>query len=68
MKRSKMIEIIKEYLDLLKDESLNLSKDTQNQAEYILGCCETWGMLPPQDDNKSFRMLPSGEMVYNVNE
>lgn len=50
MKRSKMVEVIKEYLDLLKDESLNLSKDTQDQAEYILGCCETWGMLPPRID------------------
>ena len=36
--------------------------------ERILSALEKAGMLPPQDDNKSFRMLPSGEMVYNVNE
>ena len=68
MKRSEMVEIIKDYLDLLKDDSLNLSKDTQDQAEYILGCCETWGMLPPEIEEQSFKFLPSGEMVYNVNE
>lgn len=37
-------------------------------AEAILNCVEEAGMLPPEDANKSFQMLPSGEMVYNVNE
>ena len=47
MKRSDMIEVIKDYLDLLKEEP-RMHCDTISQAEYILGSVETFGMLPPE--------------------
>lgn len=46
MKRSEMIEVIKDYLDL-REEDPRTHPDSLDAAEYILGCCETWGMLPP---------------------
>ena len=46
MKRSEMIKVIKDYLDIV-DEEPNMNLSNQDKAEYILGCCETWGMLPP---------------------
>lgn len=45
MKRSEMIKVIKDYLDLANTKS---DFSTEDMAEYILGgCCETFGMLPP---------------------
>lgn len=46
MKRSEMIKVIKDYLDLVQEED-GLNPTTEDMAEYILGCCEVWGMLPP---------------------
>ena len=46
MKRSDMITVIRDYLDLVED----CTKDefsNNSMAEYIIGCCETWGMTPP---------------------
>lgn len=62
-----MIKVIKDYLDLVGEEPKD-TFSTEDQAEYILGCCETWGMLPPENKEKSFKILPNGEMLYNVNE
>jgi len=46
MKRSEMIEVIEDYLDITEDvEFANLSN--KDKSEYILGCCETWGMSAP---------------------
>lgn len=42
MKRSKMIEVIRDYLNTSKDDLNN-----EDKADYILCCCEMWGMLPP---------------------
>lgn len=41
-----MVKVIQEYLDIVKEEP-GYEPSTEDMAEYILGCCETWGMLPP---------------------
>lgn len=46
-----MVEILKEYLDILA--SGEVDHTTQDSAEYLLGCCETWGMLAPEVENPS---------------
>lgn len=43
MKRSEMVEVIEDYLIISEDMFVS----NKDKAEYILGCCETWGMLPP---------------------
>ena len=53
MKRSEMIQIIKDYLDLVSEEPKD-TFSTEEQAEYILGCCETWGMSPPLRDRTDY--------------
>jgi len=45
MKRSEMLEVIQEYIEI-RDEG-EVWHGSKDAAEYILGCCETWGMLPP---------------------
>ena len=45
MKRSKMIEIIKEKLL----ELYMLDFSTQERAEFLLRCIESAGMLPPAE-------------------
>jgi hypothetical protein len=37
-----MIEVIRDYLNTSKDDLNN-----EDKADYILCCCEMWGMLPP---------------------
>ena len=55
MKRSEMIENIKDYLDLINTES---DFSTQDMAEYILsGCCETFGMQPPKKISKKISSI-----------
>ena len=44
MKRSEMVQVIEDYLEICPDLVDHTNKD---KAEYIIGCCETWGMLPP---------------------
>lgn len=41
-----MVEVIKDYLDIVMEED-GYDPNPEDMAEYILGCCETWGMLPP---------------------
>jgi len=53
MKRSEMIEVIREYLQMREEE--NMHRDNIDAAEYILGSIETFGMLPPYDDRRKFR-------------
>jgi hypothetical protein len=38
------------------------------QNEYVLEAIEKAGMLPPTIEDKSFKLLENGEMVYQVNE
>lgn len=57
MKRSEMVEIIQEFLDLIKDDPKIHNGNTKDHAEYILGCCETWGMLPPENPNISQHVI-----------
>ncbi len=52
-----MVRIIKEYLDIRDDGDVDHTN--QDSAEYILGCCETWGMLAPEVEN------PSQEVIDN---
>lgn len=57
----------KDRLSLLllnMDKSLSLKE----QAGTILAYVELMGMLPPTNEEKSFQMLPNGEMIYQVNE
>ena len=71
MKRSEM-------LDKLQDVLINLGLKTEydcgccqkeasiDEAEAILHFIEYAAMMPPKDIQKSFRILPNGEMTYNV--
>ena len=48
--------------------NMNQACSLKEQAESILEYMEELGMLPPTDQEKSFQILPSGEMTYQVNE
>jgi hypothetical protein len=62
MKRSEMIEIIKNQL--FGPSNYPGHKD---EAEALLNVIERYGMLPPILESESFKMLPSGELTYQVN-
>jgi len=51
MKRSEMVQVIEDYLEICPDLVDHTNKD---KAEYIIGCCETWGMLPPDKGADSY--------------
>lgn len=72
MKRSEMLDHIKEdLLEKLKHRWLE-RKETDKWAEFtanqLLDMIEGFGMLPPELKEESFKMLPSGEIIYNVNK
>lgn len=46
MRRSEMVAMIADYLDM-RDEDRNIHPLNMDAADYILGCCETFGMSPP---------------------
>lgn len=48
MKRSEMVQGIKDYLDLTEEE-IEFLPDSHTRANYILGFCEMLGMLPPPE-------------------
>ena len=47
MKRSEMVQGIKDYLDLTEEDPEFLP-DSLERANYILDFCEMLGMLPPK--------------------
>lgn len=47
MKRSEMVQGIKDYLDLTEEEP-EFIPDSLERANYILDFCEMLGMLPPE--------------------
>ena len=61
MKRSEAIAKIKESLG-------GFTPDDDKVANWILKDLEALGMVPPIIEEKSWQMLPSGEMVYAVHE
>lgn len=63
MKRSEMLDKIRAVLinELNYDYIIGLDR-------MVLEEIEEAGMLPPTLENKSFQILPSGEMAYEVNE
>lgn len=63
MKRSEMLKILYEETD-----SWNNSVTSVNLIDFLLDTIELAGMLQPTIKSESFKMLPSGEMIYNVNE
>ncbi len=66
MKRSEMVD---EYISVLKQYNAAGSFDDHNRlANYLLEVTELMGMAPPMLEDKSFIMLDSGEMVYEVRE
>ena len=64
MKRS---DIIKTIMDAFELEGLGCIM-REKDAEAILEAIEKAGMVPPLDESKSFKMLHSGEMIYEVRE
>ena len=66
MKRSEMIQIL---ADNLYDTCIDRTEEQcKNTAEFILGIIECNGMLPPTNEEKSFKLLSDGQMTYQVNE
>lgn len=56
-------------LDGYKNGSIDLKCLCDNLATRAIDYCEgEIEMLPPTITEKSYRMLPSGEMIYAVNE
>lgn len=51
MRRSEMVQGIKDYLDLTEEE-IEFLPDSQTRADYILYFCEMLGMLPPTIPSK----------------
>lgn len=72
MKRTEALAIIDRVYGEFCDDWLKADIDNLEGFaplnERILSALEKAGMLPPQDDSKSFKMLQNGEIVYNVNE
>ena len=72
MKRSDALKIIDDtYSEFCSDwmkANLNDLEGFVPLNERILSTLEKAGMLPPLIEEQSFKMLPSGEMIYNVNE
>lgn len=69
MKRSKMLSKIASVIINYNEAHCIINRDkAMEMAEVILGIQEENGMLPPEIKEQSFKILPSGEMVYNVNE
>lgn len=75
MKRSEILEIMVFSMELHAgndpawlDYEPGLKAGALDYADKILRDLEEAGMLPPMLKNESFKMLPSGEMIYNVNE
>lgn len=69
MKRDEMIIAISDLLS--SSENINYLRDVKNEfalAREILDLIEAKGMLPPTDDEKSFTILDSGELTYQINE
>lgn len=59
MKRSEMIE---------KIEYLVSTSNNYPSSEELLDLIEKFGMKPPMVESRSFIMLESGELMYEVNE
>lgn len=70
MKRSEMVKLVLNDIKDILNNSPKVINDIENKntIELILDLLESKGMLPPTDEEKSFKMLPSGEMIYQVNE
>jgi len=71
MKRSEILLHIQEELrESLKHRFLeqgNVDNWTKYYSNELLDMLEGFGMLPPTIKEESFRILESGEMIYNVN-
>lgn len=66
MKKSEMIKLIGDELyDILPAP---LCKYADNDAARILRIIEEAGMMPPINEAKSFDILQSGQMTYEVYE
>lgn len=59
-----MVDKINQIYTVQNIESLEESE----LAEWLLESIEEKGMMPPEVTEKSFRILPSGEMTYAVHE
>ena len=73
MKKSEMIEKLLNYFynsEIGVQELCGCCyRDVSGQeCEEIIDFLQQEGMLPPEDKDKSFKMLDNGEMIYNVNE
>ncbi len=49
-----MVDIVKDYLDITDDGDFE-HLSNKDKADYIVGCCETWGMIPPS--TKLFKLF-----------
>jgi len=63
VKRSEALQLIKDSL-----QEIDMNANTPLFAEEILKKLEKAGMEPPINDEKSFTLLPSGELTYAVHE
>ncbi len=75
MKRSEMLEKMVFSMEIHAgndpawlDQMPSVKAGAYDYANKILRDLEENGMLPPELKEESFKMLPSGEMIYNVNE
>jgi hypothetical protein len=50
------------------DQNPRVKQNAINYADRILRDLEEAGMLPPEIAEKSYRILPDGEMIHAVNE
>jgi hypothetical protein len=65
VKRSKALDKI---VRILYDNTSLTKFDVRAAAELALDTMEELGMSPPIIKEKSFKMLPSGEMIYEHRE
>jgi len=63
MKRSNMLKQIER---ILFDNNLIGSEEHEIVAKQILDVLESEGMVPPIVKEESWKILPSGEMIYAV--
>jgi hypothetical protein len=67
MKRKEALKVIVEVLEVSRRYQAGITHD-ETKAEYILNALEDLGMLPPINEEKSFKVLDNGEITYGVYE
>lgn len=66
MKRSELVNKISNFLRGYQDDGF--VDERNDAADALLATIESSGMVPPMIKEKSFTMLPSGELTYAVHE